>query len=83
METTQDYDQFLRSKVKRESAKGFTPVRMSDALFDWQKFVVDIAVRQGRMALFEGCGCGKTIQELEWSRQVVLHTSGRVLILRL
>ena len=56
-------------------------MRMIDALFDWQKFVVEIAVKQGRMALFEDCGLGKTIQELEWSRQVVLHTSGRVLIL--
>ncbi|NDA67444.1 MAG: helicase [Verrucomicrobia bacterium] len=50
-------------------------------LFDWQKPVVEWAIRKGRCALFEDCGLGKTVQQLEWAQQVVTHAGGMVLIL--
>jgi hypothetical protein len=43
--------------------------------------LIEWAVKRGRAALFEECGLGKTLQELEWARQVVAHTGGKVLIL--
>lgn len=39
------------------------------------------ALVSGRFALFEDCGLGKTIQQLEWSRHVSEHTDRPVLIL--
>lgn len=75
------YDDFLKSKVKHLSAVGFDPLPIKAPMFDWQKSVVNWAVRNGRAALFEDCGLGKTRQQLEWARQVSQHTSAPVLIL--
>ena len=77
----QSYRRFLRTKLARAQADGFEPTELSPVLFDWQADIVRWACRQGRAALFEECGLGKTIQQLEWARQVTQHTGGRVLIL--
>ncbi len=76
-----DYDTFVSAKVRREIPKGFYPTPVSAALFDWQKHVVEWAIRRGRAALFEDCGLGKTLQQLEWAKQVSDHTDKPVLIL--
>jgi DNA modification methylase len=76
-----DYDKFIASKVRVENGYGFEPIEIQAPLFDWQKHVLKWAVRRGRCALFEDCGLGKTLQQLEWARQVVSHTGGKVLIL--
>src|SRR6478736_2964449 len=75
------YDEFIDAKTKTAAACGFEPREIIAPLFDWQKHVVRWAIRQGRAALFEDCGLGKTAQQLEWARQVVLHTDSPVLIL--
>ncbi len=76
------YDDLIARKVRKPLAHGFAPgLPMHAALFDWQRLIVEWAVRQGRCALFEDCGLGKTLQQLEWARQVSFHTSGQVLIL--
>lgn len=76
------YDDLIARKVRKPLAHGFAPgLPMHAALFDWQRHIVEWAVRQGRCALFEDCGLGKTLQQLEWARQVSFHTSGQVLIL--
>jgi len=41
-----------------------------DLLHDWQAYVVAWACRTGRVALFQDCGMGKTLQQLEWARLV-------------
>lgn len=76
-----NYDQFIASKIKTVPPCGFEPSELNRNLFDWQKHVVAWACRQGRAALFEDCGLGKTLQQLEWANQVVKHTEGAVLIL--
>lgn len=81
MTTTQDYDTFIKGKNRKAESFGFNPMPFTAPLFDWQKQVVGWAVRKGRAALFEECGLGKTIQQLEWANQVKLKTSGKVLIL--
>lgn len=76
------YDQFIAGKIRKQHAHGFAPVLpLNKHLFDWQRVIVEWAVKQGRCALFEECGFGKTLQSLEWARQVVAKTGGRVLIL--
>jgi len=81
MKPTQEYDQFIRAKSRKAESFGFEPFPITAPLFDWQRQVVEWAVRKGRAALFEDCGLGKTIQQIEWAHQVMLKTSGKVLIL--
>ena len=75
------YDDFIKTKVKRVLPHGFEPKPIHAPLFDWQRHVTEWAIRQGRAALFEDCGLGKTLQQLEWARQVADHTGGAVIIL--
>jgi SNF2 family DNA or RNA helicase len=76
------YDEFIQSKIAAVQPHGFDPVLpLNPALFDWQKLLVTWAVRQGRAALFEDCGLGKTLQSLEWARQILTKTEQPVLIL--
>jgi len=75
------YDSFIDQKTKQAASVGFEPYPIKSKLFDWQKSVVRWAIRQGRAALFEDCGLGKTAQQLEWARQVAKHTNAPVLIL--
>lgn len=75
------YQAFLQSKAQLGNAQGFAPVYMPDSLFDFQKYCVDWAVRQGRGALYQDCGLGKTYEELVWAENVVRYTNGNVLII--
>lgn len=79
--TLSEYDDFIAAKQRTKMPEGFEPYEIYAPLFDWQKSVVRWAVRTGRAALFEDCGLGKTVQQLEWARQVTHHTRGPVLIL--
>jgi len=76
-----NYDEFIAQKSRSVRPAGFDPLEIKAALFDWQKSVVRWAVKNGRAALFEDCGLGKTAQQLEWARQVSQHTGAPVLIL--
>ena len=80
--SNQDYDEFIAAKSRKPMQHGFEPtLDLNPALFDWQQMVVKWAIKQGRCALFEDCGLGKTLQQLEWARHVQHHTVGKVLIL--
>lgn len=76
------YEEFLDSKRHRTISTGFEKDRwlMNKNLFDWQKDIVYWALRKGRCALFEDCGLGKTIQQLEWAKSVSEHCGKPVLI---
>jgi DNA modification methylase len=75
------YDEFVAGKVRKIPACGFEPYTLNGHLFEWQKLIVARAIRLGRSAMFEECGLGKTLQQLEWARQVCRHTGKAVLIL--
>jgi hypothetical protein len=60
---------------------GFKPLYLPDYLFNFQKFLVDWAIRKGKSALFTDCGTGKTPMQLVWSENIVRHTNKPVLIL--
>lgn len=78
-----EYYDFLNSKVRKIIDSGFE-VRDSELnplLFDFQKFCVKRALKKGKYALFESCGLGKTIQQLEWANQVTKHTGKPVIVL--
>ena len=76
------YEDFLASKRHIPPACGFDVDKseMNCHMFEWQKDIARWALRRGRAALFEECGNGKTIQQLEFADQVVRHEGRPVLI---
>ena len=76
-----DYAAFIERKSQLGTDSGFAPVWMPDFLLDFQKPLVEWALRKGRGALLEGCGLGKTIQQLAWAENVVRKTNRPVLTL--
>lgn len=77
-----DYDGFLHSKQRIPPACGFDipKSQMNPRMFEWQKDIARWAIRKGRAALFEDCGNGKTIQQLEFCQAVGEHTGLPTLI---
>ena len=53
---------------------------MPDFLFDFQRVLVEWALRKGRAALFADCGLGKTPMALVWAENVILKAKRPVLI---
>lgn len=56
---------------------------LPDFLFDDQREIVKLALDAKRFAIWKDCGLGKTLEQLEWARQVNHITGGRVLIMTL
>jgi hypothetical protein len=79
---TIDYLEFIEQKRLTVELSGFDVdvEDMNPALFDWQRDIVKWAIAKGKAALFEDCGLGKTIQQLEWARLVQSHTNQPVII---
>ena len=76
------YNEFLVDKELVSESSGFkSTLKVNKNLFDFQKDIVKWSLRKGKSALFEDCGLGKTIQQLEWARHVCSYTKGKVLIL--
>lgn len=75
-----DYQSFKERKRSLEYRQGFEPVFIPDTLFEFQKFLADWSIRQGRGAEFLDCGMGKTILQLVWAENVYRHTNKNVLI---
>lgn len=77
-----EYKEFLKTKSSYDRPSGFsTTYKLNINLYDFQKDIVRWALRRGRAALFEGCGLGKTLQQLEWSNHVFKKTGRNILIL--
>jgi len=76
-----DYIKFLEGKAQLADSGGFEPTVMPDHLFDYQKSLVEWAVRIGRGGIFADCGLGKTPMELAWAQNVFEHTGKPVLLL--
>ena len=75
------YEDFLSGKTQSENVYGFKPVWTPDFLFDFQKALVEWALRKGRAAIFADCGLGKTPMQLVWAENVVRKENKPVLIL--
>src|SRR3990167_4839801 len=75
------YQQFLEAKTHAGALHGFAPSFMPDYLFDFQKFLLEWAVLQGRGAIFADCGLGKTPMQLAWSQNIAEKTNGDILII--
>lgn len=82
-EENKEYQEFLDKKKQRIEESGFavTDDELNPRLFPFQKYCVRRALAVGKFALFEDCGLGKTIQQLEWASQTARHTNTPILIL--
>lgn len=76
-----EYEKFLESKLASFKPSGFEVGDLNKHLFDFQEWIVRLALSKGRFAVFADCGLGKTLMQLEWADKVVAHTHKPVLIL--
>ena len=76
-----NYKQFIESKRHTIGEFGFEPTFFPNHAFDFQKHIIEKAVRKGRMAVFADTGLGKTLMQLSIAQNIVQHTNGKVLIL--
>jgi len=78
-----EYNEFLSQKQRNVKKSGFELLEkdLHPLLFDFQRFIVKIALRAGKFAIWADCGLGKTLMQLEWANQVAKHTGKPVLIL--
>lgn len=75
------YEQFLEAKKHSIGNYGIEPTFMPDAMFDFQKYVAEYAIKKGRCAVFLDTGLGKTIIELVTATNYVRSTNKPVLII--
>lgn len=82
-EQKKEYQEFLEQKKQQRVESGFMvkDEDLNPALFPFQKYCVKRALAVGKFALFEDCGLGKTIQQLEWAQKVCEKIDKPVLIL--
>lgn len=76
-----EYLDFINSKKHSIGDFGFSANFIPDCAFDFQKFVIEKAIRKGRTALFLDTGLGKTLVQLAIAKNIVNHTNKKVLIL--
>ena len=77
-----DYKEFLEQKKLQSIQAGFDVDKenLNKNLFPFQRDIVAWALKKGKCAVLIGCGCGKTIIQLEWSDQIYKKEKKNVLI---
>ena len=76
-----DYEKFIENKRHLLGSFGFEPNYIPDMAFDFQKFIIEKAIRKGRTAVFADTGLGKTLIQLSIAKNIINHTNKKVLIL--
>lgn len=76
-----EYSKFLESKRHTLGDHGFFANWIPDCAFDFQRHIIAKAVQKGRIGLFADTGLGKTLMQLAFAQNVVIHTNRPVLIL--
>jgi hypothetical protein len=76
-----NYQDFLKTKQHLIGQFGFDPIWMPDIAFDFQQFIIEKALKKGRMAIFADTGLGKTLIQLSIAENIIRKTNKKVLIL--
>lgn len=78
-----EYNDLLEAKKTKKIESGFDveESELNPKLFDFQRYCVKRMVKEGRGAVFAGCGNGKTLISLEWATKVAEHEGKPILIL--
>ena len=75
------YQEFIESKKHTTGNFWFDPVWYPEQIFDFQKNIIEKAVKKGRMWIFADTGLWKTRISLSIAQNIVLKTKWKVLIL--
>ena len=75
-----NYQDFLDKKSVMAIVSGHDDDNINHNLFDFQRVIVQWALRRGRAAIFADTGLGKTLMQTSWADSVCRHTGGDVLI---
>lgn len=75
------YDDFIKRKTHSTNSFGFDPIWMPDSAFDFQKHIIDKALKKGRIGMFADTGLGKTLLQVVIAENIIRKTNKRVLIL--
>jgi hypothetical protein len=75
------YSDFIAAKRHTTSDHGFHANWIPDSAFDFQRHIIAKAVQKGRIGVFADTGLGKTLIQLSFAYNVVIHTNKPVLIL--
>ena len=75
------YEQFLAAKRHSTGNYGFDALWMPESAFDFQRFIIEKALRKGRIGIFADTGLGKTLMQVAIAENVIQKTNQRVLIL--
>lgn len=78
-----EYEIFLEKKKHKTFNEGINTdnIILNNNLFDFQKYIVEKALKKGKYAIFADCGLGKTLMQLEWANQINKYTNLPVLII--
>ena len=76
-----EYAEFIASKQSSEADGGFDPTFLPEAMYPHQRTALIRLVKKGRGAGFIDTGLGKTLIELCFAHNCVLHTNSKALIL--
>ncbi len=76
-----NYKEFLETKKHSIGNFGFKANYIPEMAFDFQKYIIEKAVKKGRMAVFADTGLGKTLIQISIAENIVRHTNKKVLIL--
>ena len=76
-----DYEEFLEQKKHSTIDYGIEVNYLPDKMFDFQKYVSEVAIKKGRCAVFLDTGLGKTIIELTVAKNYINKFNKPVLII--
>jgi len=76
-----NYEEFIDSKKHTSNNYGFDALFIPDMAFDFQKNIIERAIKKGRIGIFADTGLGKTLMSLSIAYNIVLKTNKKVLIL--
>jgi superfamily II DNA or RNA helicase len=76
-----NYFDFIEKKRHTIGDFGFEPNYIPEMAFDFQRAIIERAVKKGRIAIFADTGLGKTLIQLSIAKNIIQHTNQRVLIL--
>ena len=77
----QSYLDFLEAKRHSLGSFGFEANYIPEMAFDFQRHIIEKAVKKGRIAVFADTGLGKTLIQISIAKNIINHTNKRVLIL--
>ena len=76
-----NYNTFIQNKKHSIGNFGFESNYIPEIAFDFQKFIIEKAIKKGRIAIFADTGLGKTLIQLSIAKNIIQHTNKKVLIL--